>query len=61
MKNLTNLAIFFDLPLIVALSWVLTLRRYNKINFKKKFVRVLILEKSFGIEDIYASYEKKNI
>ena len=59
LKYLVNLAIFFDLPLIVALLWILTLRRYKRINIKKKFVRVLILEKSFGIEDIYASYEKK--
>ena len=59
LKYLINLAIFFDLPLIVALLWISTLRRYNKINVKKKFVRVLILEKSFGIEDIYAAYEKK--
>lgn len=59
LKYLINLAIFFDLPLIVALLWISTLRRYNRINVKKKFVRVLILEKSFGIEDIYAAYEKK--
>ncbi len=56
-KIISTTGLFLNLPVLVAISWYITLRPYKYIKYKKNYKRVLVLGKSFGIEDFYAAFD----
>ena len=47
---------FFNLPIITAYIWKINLRKNKRISYKKIIKTAIVLEKSFGIDDLIQSF-----
>ena len=55
----SKISLVFNIPYLTYLSWLLSLRKIKTNNQGSKKINVLILEKSFGVDDIKQIVEKK--
>lgn len=56
-NTISKIGLALNMPALVAASWFVTLRPYKYIKYQKNCKNVLVLGKSFGIEDFYAAFD----
>ena len=56
---ISKISLIFNIPYLTYLSWLISLRKIQSSNNSFKKIKVLILEKSFGVDDIKSITKKK--
>ncbi|MDC3100574.1 hypothetical protein OA434_04920 [Candidatus Pelagibacter sp.] len=56
---ISKFGIICNLPIVVSIIWYILLRPYKRIKYRKKTKNVIVLEKSFGIEDFISAFESE--
>ena len=57
--SISKISLIFNIPYLTYLSWLISLRKIRSSNNSFKKIKVLILEKSFGVDDIKGITKKK--